>query len=151
VFAVAVATAMLLHYARKFYATLTTTGAAQGWSVLVWVCSMLCIVSIAMAIGLSGSSKHVRATWPLIEGAALPLVIVYLRVVEESGWEGWPLSRYVLELFYAVSAVAFMSACAKVVRAVYQRHWFKAACGMIVILFAATWTLAASAMILWFV
>jgi len=149
--AVAIATATLLHYARKFHATLATTGAAQGWAILVWVCSMLCILSIAMAVGLSRASKYSPATWPLFEGIALPLVIVYMRVVEEPWWIAWPLRNYTFELFYAVSAIAFMTVCAKVVRAIFQRRWIKAGCNLTVLLLAATCTLAASAMILWFV
>ena len=151
VFTVAIATATVLHCARRFHATLTTTGAAQSWAILVWVCSMLCILSIAMAVGLSRASKYWPATWPLFEGVALPLVIVYMRVVEEMWWISWPLRNYTFELFYAVSAMAFMTACAKVVRSMCQRHWIKAGCNLTVLLLAATWTLAASAMILWFV
>jgi len=144
--AVAIATAMLLHYDRMFYATLTKTGAAEAWSIVVWACAMLCILSMALTVALSRASKHADATWPLVEVIALPLLVVYARVVEGTEWEGW-----LLEVIYAASAIAFMAACAKVVRAAFQRRWLKATCSVIVLSLAATWTMAASAMILWFI
>jgi hypothetical protein len=152
--AVAIATAALLCWDRKYHNVVPLSGAtvaAQRLATLVWACSMLCILSTAIAISWSRTSKQSRSTWPWFECGALILVILYTVASDEIWWVKWPLrGDATFVLFYAVNALTFVTASVKAVRGLNQRLWLKAGASLIVLLLAGAWTLTSSAMILWF-
>jgi len=154
-FFVAATTAILLCWDRAYHSVVTLPAAPeaeQRRAVLIWVGSILAVLATSIGFGFVAFRRRPEPAWPFREVIGFGVVCAYVGAEIGWGWPLWPtsLGDYSIALVYAAGAVCFVTALEKLVAALSQRSWLKAAASFVVVAVTGSAVFCSSGMIIYF-